>query len=79
MPRPVGDFGYGKKFVQTPWNLMRTSQLEWFRDAERTPKLIRDKCIAELAWRTYELARMDALKAAQRPVDTEVRDDDIPM
>lgn len=80
MPRPIGDFGYGKKFVSTPWNLLAFSQLEWFRDQPHTPKIIRDKCNAEMAWRTYELAKLDAMKKqdAERN-EPDFTDDDIPM
>lgn len=73
--RPTGLFGYGKKFVDTPWNLMAFSQLEWFRDADRTPAMVRDKCRAEIAWRAHESAKADALR---KPVDT-VFDDQIHM
>lgn len=73
--RPSGLFGYGKKFVDTPWNLMAFSQLEWFRDADRTPGTIRDKCRAEIAWRNHERAKADAQRI---PPDTHF-DDEIPM
>ena len=73
--RPTGNFGYGKKFVDTPWNVMLGSQLEWFRDAERTPGLIREKCEAELAWRAYEEAKAEQHRI---PVDTTF-DDKIPV
>jgi len=77
-PRPAGLFGYGKKFVDTPWNLMSYSQLEWFRDADRTPAAVRDKCRAEIAWRAYESAKAEKITQTMTKGDTEFGDD-IPM
>ena len=74
-PRPSGLFGYGKKFVDTPWNLIALSQLEWFRDADRTPLAVRDKCRAEIAWRAYESAQADKYKPK---IDTQFSDE-VPM
>lgn len=65
-PRPTGQFAYGKKFVNVPWNIMNRSDLEWFRDADRTPQIIRDRCKAELAWRDADQKRADDLRAAQQ-------------
>lgn len=59
--RPGGMFGYGKKFVDTPWNVMKSSDLEWFLNAERTPQHVREKIVAEMEWRDYESDRMHAM------------------
>jgi hypothetical protein len=74
--RPTGDFGFGKKYAATPWSLMPTSTLEWFRDAERVPHNVREKCITELRWRVHEAAQMDAAQAQQPGPDS---DDKIPF
>ena len=73
--RPTGVFGYGKKFVTVPWSLMKVNDLEWFRDADRTPPVIRQKCIAELTWRARELAKADAVRDQQHgeaPIEEDV-------
>lgn len=75
-PRPTGQFAYGKKFVNVPWNVMDTSQLEWFRDAERTPPIIRDRCKAELAWREAERKKVDTLRTASQEQDSHAGFDD---
>lgn len=74
--RPTGNFAYGKKFVAVPWSLMNTSDLLWFRDAERTPPIIRDRCKAELAWREADAKKSDALKAQQNEQDNQAAPDD---
>lgn len=78
MLRPLGLFGYGKKYVEVPWNLMSLSQLEWFRDADHTPGAIRDKCRSEIAWRAHESAKADRYRVPVDTVDTAFNDD-IPM
>jgi hypothetical protein len=75
-PRPTGDFGFGKKYAATPWSLMPTASLVWFRDGERMPRDIRDGCDAELRWREREAAQMDAAQAQQPGPDP---DDKIPF
>ena len=79
--RPTGNFAYGKKFVNIPWNLMNISDLIWFRDAERTPTIIRDKCKAELAWRDHEAQKLDESRRAQQNEDNQssLDDSDIPF
>ncbi len=77
--RPGGLFGYGKKFVDVPWNVMAYSQLEWFEKQDRTPPGIKDKCRAEMAWRTYELAQLDAAKAQQAQNADVPFDDEVPF
>jgi hypothetical protein len=64
-PRPTGDFGFGKKYPNTPWSLIPSHALEWFLTAERIPNHIREKCEIELAWRHQEAAQMDAAQAQQ--------------
>lgn len=78
--RPTGQFGYGKKYVHMPWNVMDLSSLEWFLEQANTPPLIREKCKAELAWRTHDRQKADALKAAQNETDSQAPDDsDVPF
>lgn len=78
--RPTGPFGYGKKFAHMPWNVIDRSQLEWFRDQANTPRLVRDKCETELAWRFVEQQKADALTTAQNDQDSKAPDDsDIPF
>ncbi len=74
--RPTGQFAYGKKFVNVPWSVMNTSDLVWFRDADRTPPIIRDRCKAELTWREADQKKADALKAQQAEDDSHVASDD---
>ena len=64
--RPGGMFGYGKKFVDTPWNVMKSSDLEWFLNADRTPQAVREKIVAEMEWRDYESERMRAVDEQSR-------------
>lgn len=64
--RPTGLFGYGKKFPETPWNVMKLEDLEWFRDAERVPPAIRAKCRAEIAWREQEIEALDIVRDRER-------------
>lgn len=75
-PRPTGQFAYGKKFVNVPWSVMNTSDLLWFRDADRTPPIIRDRCKAELTWREADQQKADALKAQQADQDSQAAPDD---
>lgn len=77
--RPTGQFAYGKKFVNTPWNLMAMSDLEWFRDADRIPPIIKDKCRAEIAWRHHENQKLDAMKQQRVVEDNQPFDDKIPF
>lgn len=80
--RPLGNFAYGKKYVNVPWAVMDTSDLIWFRDAERTPPIIREKCKAELAWRDHEGQKLDEARRAQQNEDTRSLEDidkDIPF
>ncbi len=79
--RPIGPFGYGKKFVHMPWNVIDSSTLEWFFDQANTPPLVRDKCKAELAWRAHDRQKADDLRAsAQNDQDSHAPDDsDIPF
>jgi len=74
--RPTGQFGYGKKYVHMPWSVMDSSSLEWFRDQANTPPLIRDKCIAELTWRTEDRQKVDTSRALQNEVDSQSAPDD---
>jgi hypothetical protein len=79
--RPTGNFAYGKKFVNTPWNLMAMSDLEFFSgpQAERTPPVVKDKCKAEIAWRHHENRQLDAMKQ-QRTTENDLPfDDKIPF
>ena len=73
--RPTGQFGYGKKYVHMPWNVMDPSSLEFFRDLTNTPPLIREKCKAELAWREHERQKADALRAQINETDSQAPDD----
>jgi hypothetical protein len=78
--RPGGNFGYGKKCAETPWNCMHLRDLEWFLQAERTPEMVRQKIAAELAWRDYDTAQLNAARDQQRRVDMEAANDtDIPF
>lgn len=78
--RPIGQFGYGKKYVHMPWNVIDSSTLEWFRDQANTPPMVREKCKAELAWREADRQKADALTAAQNETDSQAPDDsDIPL
>lgn len=78
--RPTGQFGYGKKYIHMPWNVIDSSTLEWFFDQANTPPLIRDKCKAELAWRDADRHKADALKAQTNETDGQAGDDiDIPF
>ncbi len=61
-PRPTGPFGYGKKYRDTPWGVIGFSQPQWFSEQPNTPRLVREKCLAEMAWRTYELTRADVVQ-----------------
>lgn len=77
--RPGGDFGYGKKFAETPWNVMTSRDLKWFYNAERTPPHIRERIEMEFAWRAYEASQMDAASnIAMAARDAEPFDDQIP-
>lgn len=76
--RPGGMFGYGKKFVDTPWNVMKGADLEWFLNAERTPQHVREKIVAEMEWREYDLDRMHAMDEQIRAAREEQLSDDIP-
>ena len=76
--RPGGMFGYGKKFVDTPWNVMKASDLEWFLNAERTPQHIREKIVGEIEWRDYEADRMRAVDEQTRAAREAPLSDDIP-
>lgn len=69
MLRPGGNFGYGKKFADTPWSVMTTRDLEWFRNAERTPANIRERIDIEMAWREWETSQLDAARQRQRAAD----------
>jgi ERF superfamily len=75
-PRPTGQFAYGKKFVNVPWNIMNTSDLIWFRDADRTPAVIRERCKAELAWREAGQRNSEAIRAQQADQDAQPAPDD---
>lgn len=76
--RPGGMFGYGKKFVDTPWNVMKGSDLEWFLNAERTPQHVREKIVAEMEWREYDTDRMHAMDEQIRAAREAPLSDDIP-
>jgi ERF superfamily protein len=69
MLRPGGNFGYGRKFADTPWSVMKSSDLEWFRTAERTPANIRERIDIEMAWRDWETSQLDAARQRQRAED----------
>lgn len=64
--RPGGEFGYGKKFLQTPINVMTTRDLEWFLGAERTPDPVRNKIAIELAWRQWETRQLEESRERER-------------
>jgi hypothetical protein len=76
--RPTGNFGYGKKFYDVPWNVMSTRDLEWFLNAERTPQNTRDKIIAELQWREWEASKLDRVEEEIRQKQAEPFDEHIP-
>jgi hypothetical protein len=76
--RPAGIFGYGKKYYDVPWNVMKGADLEWFLNAERTPQVIRERIVAELAWRENETAQLEAGIARDRAQNTAPLSDDIP-
>lgn len=76
--RPTGNFGYGKKFYDTPWNVMASRDLEWFLSAERTPQNTREKIVAELSWREYEAASLERTEEHERAKRDAPFDDDIP-
>lgn len=67
--RPSGSFGYGKKFIDTPWDMMRGDDLTWFLNAERTPQNVREKIVQELAWRENEQQQFEAAKANEPHVE----------
>lgn len=78
--RPGGNFGYGKKFADTPWSVMATRDLVWFAKAERTPPNIRERIDIELAWRDWEANQLDAARERQRAQDDEsIQNDEIPV
>jgi len=74
--RSGGNFGYGKKFATTPWEMMTKRDLEWFRDAERTPENVRTKIDIELAWRAYDNAIFESARDADRAAADAVPFDD---
>lgn len=67
--RPGGAFSYGKKYFDVPWNVMKTDDLTWFLNADRTPQHVREKIVLELEWREYETRQLEAVIAAERPVE----------
>jgi hypothetical protein len=73
--RPSGAFGYGKKFIDTPWDMMKGADLTWFLNAERTPQNVREKIVQELAWREHEQQQFETAKANEPHVELS---DDIP-
>lgn len=75
VPRPGGIFGYGRKFYDTPWNVMKSGDLEWFLAAERTPQHIRERIHAELSWREYETSELEAGIARQKAAEPPISDD----
>lgn len=79
--RPGGDFGYGRKYAQTPWSVMTSRDLTWFLSPERsTPPHIRTKIAVELAWREYEASQLDGARERQRASDAaSIASDDIPF
>jgi hypothetical protein len=74
--RSGGNFGYGKKFATTPWEMMTVRDLEWFRNAERTPESVREKIDIELAWRAYDNAVFESARDADRAAAAAVPFDD---
>lgn len=77
VPRPGGMFGYGKKYRDTPWDLMKARDLEFFLNGDFTPEIVRHKIVAEMAWREYELAQLDRVdeqirKDREAPLDEEI-------
>lgn len=79
LQRPGGIFGYGRKNYDVPWNVMKADDLHFFLHAERTPQHIRERIVAELAWRDYETEQLEAGIARQRAEDAaNPISDDIP-
>ena len=79
LARPGGLFGYGKKFADTPWEVMHARDLEWFLGAERTPANIRERIVIELAWRDWETSQLEASRERQRQDDeAALKDEAIP-
>jgi hypothetical protein len=78
VPRPGGMFGYGKKYRETPWNVMAARNLEFFLNADGTPMEVRHKIVAEMAWRDYEVAQMERVDEEEREKREAPLDEDIP-
>jgi hypothetical protein len=77
--RPTGDFGYGKKYPTTPWNLVPSHALEWFLTAERVPLMVREKCETELAWRRQEADQMEAAREHEQQRASAEDHDNVPF
>lgn len=76
--RPGGPFSYGKKFRDTPINVMTTSDLEWFLNADRTPQDVRHRIVDELDWRDYEASQMERVDEATRAKQNAPLDEEVP-
>jgi hypothetical protein len=76
--RPGGMFGYGKKFRDTPWDLMKGRDLEFFLNGDYTPEIVRHKIVAEMAWRDFELGQLDRVDEQLRKDRDVPLDDEIP-
>lgn len=76
--RPGGMFAFGKKHRDTPWNVVPTDYLEWALNADRMPQDVRARIAAELEWRDFEKAQMEAADEQQRIEREKPLSDDIP-
>lgn len=75
--RPTGNFGWGEKCRNIPWNVMEKGKLEWFIDKSTAPSDIKTKCKDELYFRELDAQRATALAPQQDPPDD--FDDQIPF
>lgn len=76
--RPAGPFNYGKKFRETPWDVMKLRDLEFFLNGDYTPMDMRHKIVAEMAWRDYEVAQLDRVDEQIRKEREAPLEEDIP-
>jgi hypothetical protein len=78
-PRPTGLFGYGKKYKDTPWNVLETSNLQFFLGSN-APAEVKQKCADELWHREQEKLRADQVQQSMAgPEDPNDWDSDIPF
>jgi hypothetical protein len=78
--RPTGNFGYGTKQKDTPWNTMPTRDLTWWKDESKAPADVKAKCADELWFREEDQKKSKAILDSQVvPRDADFDDQDIPF